>query len=243
MGKKSEEKKPDPPKKKGGCVKRLVVLLLVLVMAYFGVHIYFFWQPAGRPDSFGRALMGANVAGFKVFPALRPYPLDHIAGRSDILEGKSIVPPVLKPRLDSAVAGNYPVTFREEEVNAWLSERIEAKQEGLLEPFVKVRGVWVNLTKDEVEIIIERQIKEHTHVSSMFMQFDRSERGYSIRRDSAHIGQVRAPGGFARLIMPTFNHLAAELNEELKPYREGNIRDIRVEDGKITFDPRKPEDR
>lgn len=242
MGKKTEEKKPEP-KKKGGCIKKLVILVLLLIMAYLGVHIYFLWQPAGKADTVSRSIIDANVAGVRIFPALKAYPMDHIAGRAEILEGRTIDPPMLKIRLETAVERNYPITFREEEINAWLNKRIEAKQEGMLAPFVKVRGVWVDFKKDEVEIIIERDVKGRTHVTSMFMQFNRSKQGYSIRRDTSHIGQVRAPGGFARLIMPAFENLAEELAEELKPYKEKQIRDIRVEEGKITFDPRKPDER
>lgn len=242
MGKKSEEKKPEP-KKKGGCIKKLAVLLLVLALAYLGVHIWFLWQPAGKPDSASRAIIDANVAGVRVFPALKPYTLDHIAGRAEILDGKSIDPPMLKIRLQTAVERNYPVTFREEEINAWLRKRIEVEQGGALAPFVKARGVWVDFRKDQIEIIIEREIQGRTHITSMFMHFNRSKNGYSIRRDKSHIGQVSAPGGFARLIMPAFENLAKELADELELYKDNKIRDIRVEEGKITLDPRKPEER
>ncbi|MFK7909068.1 MAG: hypothetical protein AB8F34_00545 [Akkermansiaceae bacterium] len=242
MGKKSEDKKPEP-KQKGGCVKKLAVLMLVLVLTYLGIHIWFLWQPVGKPDSVSGAMIDANVAGVRVFPALKTYSMDHIAGRAEILEGKSIEPPMLKIRLETAVERNYPITFREEEINAWLRKRIEVKQSGALAPFAKARGVWVDFKKDQVELIIEREIQGRTHVTSMFMQFNRTKNGYSIRRDKSHIGQVSAPGGFARLIMPAFDNLAKELSEELVPYKENQIRDIRVEEGKITLDPRKPEER
>ncbi len=242
MGKKTEEKKPEP-KKKGGCIKKLAVLLLLTILAYLGVHIWFLWQPAGKPDNISRSVIDANVAGVRVFPALKEYPMDHIAGRAEILDGKSIDPPMLKIRLETAVERNYPITFREEEINAWLSKRIELKQGGLVAPFVKARGVWVDFKKDQIEIIIEREIQGRTHVTSMFLHFVRSKKGYSIRRDTSHIGQVRAPGGFARLIMGAFENLADELSEEMKPYKENKIRDVHVEEGKITLDPRKPGER
>ncbi|MGB0775278.1 MAG: hypothetical protein ACPGUY_05495, partial [Akkermansiaceae bacterium] len=80
-----------------------------------------------------------------------------------------------------------------------------------------------------------------THVTSMFLKFERSKQGFSIQPYSSHIGQVRAPGGFARLISPAFDNLATELTEELKLYEE--IYDISVKDGTITLDPRRPEER
>jgi hypothetical protein len=243
MGKNKEEKKPEP-KKKGGCIKRLVLLLLIIVMAYVGMHIYFLWQPAGKPDDVSKAVIDANIAGVKVFPAIRSYPMDHIAGRGEILNGRPVAAPLLKVRLATAVERNYPITFREEEINAWLSKRLESKQGGHLAPFVKLRGVWVDFKQDEIEIIIERELPQNrVHVASLFMKFTRSKQGFSIQRHSSQVGQVRAPGGFARLIMPAFSSLAKELEEELQPYYDKKILDIRVEEGKITLDPRKPDER
>lgn len=244
MAKKKEEKKQEAPKGRGGCIKRLVMLVLLVVFAYFGMHIYFLWQPVGKPGAFGHAVIDAKIAGVKVFPAIEVYPMNHIAGREEILNGRSIPAPLLKERLNNAVRRNYPVTFREEEVNAWLNKRLEVKQGGVLAPFVKARGVWVDFKQDEIEIIIEREFgKGRVHVTSLFMKFNRSKQGYSIERHSSHIGQVRAPGGFARLIMPAFEKLAEELTDELKFYQGGKIKDIKVGNGKITLDPRRPDQR
>ncbi|MCP5536501.1 MAG: hypothetical protein H7A51_09755 [Akkermansiaceae bacterium] len=244
MGKEKDEKKPEATKKNGGCIKKLALLLLIGVMAYLGVHIYFLWQPAGKPDSVNQSVIDANVAGIKVFPAIQAYPLDHVAGRAEILNGTGIAAPLLKERLQLAIERNYPLTFREEEINAWLNKRLEVKQAGSLAPFAKVRGVWVDFKQDEIELIIERELSPgRMHVTSMFMKFNRSKLGFSISRHAAHIGQVRAPGGFARLIMPAFGNLADELADELQPYYDKKIRDVRVEDGKITFDPRRPDER
>jgi hypothetical protein len=246
MGKKKEDKedkKSKPPKPKGGCIKKLALLLLLGVLAYFGVHVYFLWQPAGKPDAISLAVIDANVAGVKVFPAIQAYPMEHVAGRPEILNGRSIPAPLLKARLNLAIERNYPLTFREEEINVWLSKRLAVKQCGALAPFAKVRGVWVDFKQDEIEIIIEREIQGQVHAASLFMKFNRSKQGFSISRHSSHIGQVRVPGGFARLIMPAFSNLATELADELQPYYDKKIRDVRVEDGKITLDPRKPEER
>jgi hypothetical protein len=242
MGTTTEEKKLKPVQK-SGCIKKLAVLLLLTVMVYLGVHIWFLWLPAGSPDATSKAFIDATIAGKRVFPALRAYPMDHIDGRAEILSGATVDPPMLKIRLETAVERNYPITFTEEEINSWLSKRVMLKQGGLVEPYAEARGVWVDFKKNQIEIIIERDVLGKTHVTSMFLHFVRSKRGFGIRRDTSHIGQVRVPGGFARLIMGAFENLASELAEEMKPYKENEIRDVRVEDGKITLDPRKPEER
>ncbi|MBK1829624.1 hypothetical protein JIN77_02715 [Verrucomicrobiaceae bacterium R5-34] len=248
MAKKNVEKKEDAPAKKSGCMKRLTLMVLLLLLAYFGLHIYFIWQPAGKPAEFNQQIIDANVAGTKVFPSIQAYDIDQIAGRSEILNGRSIKAPLLKERLKSAISSGYPITFREEEINAWLSKRVALEQEGLFANYVTASHVWVDFKPDEIEIIIERELpNKQSHMTSLFMKFERAKNGFSISRHASHIGQVRAPGGFARLIMPAFNSLAEELSEELKLYKNDagqlKIFDIKVEEGKITLDPRRPEER
>lgn len=241
--KKKDERKEELPKKKGGCLKRLVLMVLLLLIAYLGIHIFFLWQPAGKPAALNQQVIDLNVAGKKIFPAVQAFDTAKIAGRSEIKDGSSIKAPLVKTRLKTAIQDRFPVTFREEEINAWLSKRLEVKQGGLLKSLVKARYVWVDFKQDEIEIIIERELPgEQIHMTSLFMKFERAKNGYSISRHSSHIGQVKAPGGFARLIMPAYSKLAEELADEMELYKNGagqlQLHDIKVEEGKITLDPR-----
>lgn len=227
-----------------GCLRMFMWFAVLILMSYLGIHVYFLWQPAGTPGQFNARVMDTRLAGVSLFPALRAYPLDDIAGRTKLLEGGAGRAPKLKERLANAIESNIPISFREEEVNAWLAHRLQIKQAGPLAQLVEVVGVWVELRKGEVEIIIERKLPNaQNHVTSLFMGFDRNEKGYSITRHSCHIGQLRLPGGFARLLMPAYQNLAKELEDELQPYYEHKIFDVRVEDGVITLDPRQIESR
>ena len=229
---------------RGGCIKSIFQVYLLVAIFYLGVHVYFMWQPAGNPDGVTQQVMNAQVAGVKIFPAVEAYPMAQIAGRTEIMEGRSIPAPMLKERLQSAIERNYPLTLREEEINAWLGKRLDVRQGGKLAPFVKIRGLWVDFKQDQIELIIERELPwGKVHVTSLFMSFEQGKRGFSISRHSCHIGQVRLPGGFARLVSPAFDNLAQELEDELKPYYNMRIHDIRIEDGKITLDPRLPDER
>jgi len=227
-----------------GCGSILSWLFLSVIMLYMGVHVYFLWQPAGSPNVFNARVMDFKVAGVQIFPAIQAYPVKNIAGRVDIIEGRSIQPPLLKQRLALAIERNYPITFREEEINAWLAKRLEIKQAGVLAGFAEVRGVWVHFQKDEIELIIERELLgENVHITSLFMGFERTRTGYRISRHSCHIGQLRLPGGFGHLLMPAFQNMVNELADELQPYYDHKIFDVRVEEGKITIDPRRVEHR
>jgi len=246
--KNKEKRKQEPYRKKGGCVKGFILMVLLLIMAYLGLHVYFIWQPAGGVSKLNQQVMDFAIAKHKVFPALKPFDLEKIDGRAEIIEETPVNDPKVRQRLETAILKRYPITFREDEINTWLSERLEIKQSDPLAEYVKAQHVWVNFEKDEIEFIIEREFfDKHTHVTSLFMQFEREKNGFSISRNASHVGQVKIPGGFARLIIPAFNKMAEELSEEIEIYKDSSgttkLYDIKVEDSKITLDPRRPEER
>jgi len=234
----------------GSLFKRLGVLFLFLVMVYLSIHIYFMWLPVGKTNSFTQAVAEAKVGSFNFFPAIEDYDLKEIDGRDEILHGKKFPNSPLSERLATAIERNAPVTFTETEVNVWLRNRLQVQQGGLLGSQMKVQGVWVHFTPGEIEIVIERQIPKlkMAHVVSIYMQFESIKNGFSIHRNAAHVGQVKLPGGFARLVMPSFSNMADALSEELKLYKDDSlsshkalkIHEVRVEEGKITLDPRLP---
>lgn len=233
--------------RKKGKLKFFGMMFLFLVMAYFGVHVYFIWQPVGRTENFAQQVMDANVAGVKLFPAIENYDLAKIDGRAKILAGRELTVSPIPDRLAYAIKRNGPVTFQEEEVNTWLRKRLDVKQRGLLAGHSSIQGVWVNFQPGEVELIIERKLAQgQIYVVSLFMKFEASKNGFTIDRHASQVGQVKVPGGFARLVVPAFSQMAEELSEELKLYKDDEltsdkalkIHDVVVEDGRITFDPR-----
>ena len=227
-----------------GCMLISSWFLLLTVMFYMGIHVYFLWQPTGKPDAINARLMNAKLMGVQIFPAVCSYPVEGIAGRSDVIDGEAKQTPKVKQRLALAVERNYPVTFREEEINAWLAKRLNLIQDGALAPYVDIRGVWVNFMEDELELIVERKLPwANSHVTVLYMGFERTRSGYSISRHSCHIGQLKLPGGFGYLLMPAFQNIVDELADELEFHHDHEIYDVRVQEGKITIDPRRVEQR
>lgn len=243
----AKKKGVNEPKKKSrilGFFRFIIFSVIFFAIIYVAGHIYFLIKPADEHDDISEAVMKFEVMGLKPFPAVRVYTTEGIAGRPEIIKGWLNKTPKLRERLQSAIEGDYPVTFREDELNAWLSKRLVAKQTGLMEPYVKNSYVWVDLTEGQMDVIIEREfINRYTHVTSLLLKFTRFERGYGIQPYSAQIGQVKAPGGLARIIVSPFEQILEELSEELLPYSDRQIRDIHIEDGQITLDPRTVENR
>lgn len=235
------------PKAKVSKLKRLGVLLLILIMAYLSVHIYFIWQPTGKPSEYNQKLMDLEIAGFKLFPALSPYDLGDLDGRNAIVTGQQVAASPLDIRLQTAIERDEPVTFTEAEINHWLRQRLNVKQGSDIGAYVSVQGVWVNLAPGEIELVIERELSHgFLHVVTLFMKFVPAENGFTIHRHSSRVGQVKLPGGFARLVMPSFENMAKELTKELKLYKDESLtldkqlklHEIKVDNGRITLDPR-----
>ena len=230
----------EPGRLKAPNILKLIFLTLLLAtLTYIGSYVYFMTRPASNEDKLTDTLSAISVAGTKLFPALKNYSLDQIDGREPILKGRLTKTPQLPQRLSNSVKDNRRVIFKEDELNAWLSRRIRVKQEGLANIYIKNSHIWVNLKKDEMELVIEREMpNERSHLTILRLKFASYERGYTIHPYSAHIGHVDTPGGFARLITPVYKALADELFEDLAPYHDRKIGNITVEDGRITISPR-----
>lgn len=228
----------------GGCLKILVVFAIFIGFIYMLGHIYFLVKPADKVDEVTEKFSSFELMGMKLFPHVNPYTTEEIDGRVESLNTSGSKLPELNERLKNAVEDAYPVTFREDELNAWLSKRLVTKQEGLFGPYVKNAHTWIDLTEGQMSISIEREfLNGSTHITSILLKFTRFDDGYSIQPHSAQIGQVKAPGGFTLLVMAPFKAILEELSEELRPYTDRKIRDIHVEEGKITLDPRTAENR
>ena len=239
MAKKKAAKEGKKGSCMGGCLKPLFGIAVFGCIIYVAAHIYFLVKPADKIDDVTAKIAGANLLGVKLFPGIHTYTTAEIAGRSEALNSEQTKVPKLNDRLKNAVKELYPVTFREDELNRWLSKRLLVKQGGLFGEYVKDAHVWVDLTEGQMNVIIERKfVGSYTHVTSVLLKFSRFENGYKIQPYSAQIGQVKAPGGLARLIIAPFNDILEELSEELLPYTDHEILDIHVEEGKVTLDPR-----
>ena len=244
MAKKKGVNEPKKKSRAGGCLKTLIVMMILMGLIYVGGHLYLFVKPANMSDEVSTKVENLNVLGAKLFPAVNVFTTDRIGGREEVLKGWLVKAPKLKERLHNAVKAQHPVTFREEELNAWLSKRLAVKQAGLFGPYVKSSHVWVDLKDGQMDVVIERELADdYRHVTSLLIKFTRLERGYDIQPYAAQIGHVKAPGGFARLIISPFEDILEELTEELLPYKNREIYDIHVEEGKITLDPRTVENR
>jgi len=196
--------------------------------------------------------MAVGMCAFVYFAWL-PRELDDIDGKS-VTDDEIVVD--LKEKLMASKNGLYEITITEEEINRYLTNKLALAQSDLVGDYVKVKGVYVNLTPDNVEVIIERELdyvqKEGgkdlgeipflpltNTVSMNFKVYTEDVEGKtrrSIEFPPGSFGLVPAPGQFVMLVKPSFDKIAELFAVEIDLGYEQMTR-VEVGDGFIKLDP------
>lgn len=222
----SDDKRPAP---KSGCAVKFMTLILLLGAAGLGSALFFISQPQDLSD----------VEGY--------------GGKAEAAPRRD-----MKAVLKNSLERGYPLSLTEAELNGWLARTLEAKQGGLLGENASVENVCVRLTEGQAELIIERKIFGKPFTTSMFLRIEQveGEKGPQtvVHRDGGgyhesvpfpprggRFGKLVVPQGFLMLVMPGFEKLAALYAEEISMAFEDMAR-IRIEDGRLSLDPRAPGD-
>ena len=162
------------------------------------------------------------------------------------------IPRILQSSLDRS----YPVTLTEGEINDYLRGVVVAKQGGMLAEKVSLEGVWVRLEAGRAELVLERKVWGRPFTVSMYLQVEQTEGQDGLRTEvkrhggpfhefvpfpvvGGRFGRLPVPQGFLLLTMPSFQKLAEQFPEEIRLGFEEMAR-IRIEEGKLTLDPRAP---
>lgn len=195
------------------------------------------------------AAVGLFVA---LFYATQPQDLSDIKGY-----GADATPPRdLTLALRNAEERGYPLTISEADLNSWLGHTLSAKQSGMLESQVKLKGVAIRLEKDRAEVVLDRTVFGKPFTTSMYLRIEKVEtsagRETLVHRDGGEylkdqprlkkggrIGRLVIPQGILVLLLPSFGDLKSEFSEEVELAIEKMAR-VSIEDGKLELDPREP---
>lgn len=219
----------EPKKKKGGCMGKLLGLLVFAVLVGLGAAIYHITQPQDLSD----------IGGYSPSPTTPASP-----------------PRDMKAVLTKAIEGDYSVQLSETELNHWLARELELKQGGELAEWVTLKRVWVRLREDVAEVIIERDVAGYPLTTSMFLQVEQTETAKGISTQihlhgggfhemvpipsrGGRFGQLTVPQGFLIMVMPDFRKIAGIFETEIDLGFQRMSR-IRIEDKRLTLDPKKP---
>ena len=216
MGKKEDKSEKVEPKKKGG-VMRMVMMLALLVLAVLGVLTYLTFDPQDLSD----------IEGYR--EEISPIPAP---GRD------------LGKVLEAAQKGGHAATLTEREINHYILNTLKIGQEGAFEGRVEMKGVWVRLTEDRAEVIIEREIMgQRRHTISMFLEISQLEEEGKVTTSMGYaggrFGRTAVPQGYLIMVMNGFDSLALAYGDELALFRDlfrGMTR-VSIKEGELVLTP------
>jgi len=225
MADKTSEK---PSKSGGGCLGLLVKLFMLVFLAGLGAAVFYIAQPQDLTD----------VGGYG--------PAAAMAQRKD-----------LKATLQRSLDLGHEVTLTEEDINGYLNRTLATKQGGLLGSQVSLDGAWVRLEDGRLEVVLERRIFGQPLTISTYVQISQTVAptgdhntdivlhcGPYIKdvppNRGGRFGQLVVPEGFLYLVLPSFQKLAANYQDEFGLL--ARMARIRIEKDKLILDPREPGD-
>lgn len=217
---------------RGFSIPKLIVGILVLsVLVGMGLHVVFSWVPRPMDDIDGYVSGGLNP--------------------------EKVVD--LKEKLEASIEGDYEVTVTEEEINRYLAAKLKLEQSKMVSRFVNIKGVYVDLKPDVMELIIERDFDYDENVKDDgskligFLPFQQTvsmeleiltiedEKGGTARAvnfPGANFGTAPAPGLFVKVVKPSFDAIHEHFSEEVD-LAYAKMARIKINDGHLILDPRR----
>ena len=182
-----------------------------------------------------------------------PRILQDVDGTGPVEEGATV--PDLAERLKEAIDKSYEIEITEEELNRYIASKLELTQSSIVDDYVKITGVYVDLKPNLIDVSIEREFNIPNNQQSDgskklgFMPFSQTvSMQLEIRTvDDVDGGKMRvvnfpggnfgkspAPGLLVRVVKPSFDIIAEVFEEEIKlGYEE--MTSVVIGDGIITL--------
>lgn len=165
----------------------------------------------------------------------------------------------LAERLEEAVVKkSYEVTITEAELNRYIASRLKLTQSPIVDDYVTIKAVYVDLKPDMLDISIEREFDYPNNqqddgskkvgflplAQTVSMQLEiRSEKDpdggmkTTINFPGGNFGKSPAPGLLVHVVKPSFDLIAEFFEQEISlGYRQ--MTSVKIEDGLIKLDPR-----
>lgn len=211
--------------KSGSTMKRLFFTIAFLFVAGMGLSIYLSFQPQ-------------NLSG--------------ISGYDPNSRTETVVD--IPARIEAAAKTRQPVTISEGQFNTWLANHIKVRQEGKLADEVDLKGVWVRFSSAQggrAEIVIEREVREMPHTTSIYLRLERKEKedgSFTTTRRldggrflgailiGGRFGELKVPQGFLFFTQSSYRSLARLFTDEID-HIEKDI--IKAAGGEVIFEDQK----
>lgn len=171
-------------------------------------------------------------------------------------KGRAIGYVDLKQKVRNAISSNSEVKITEAELNQYLLKNLKMKQGGFMNDFASVKGVYVDLKPDIMEVFIEREIAQYgddgeiktdvfqpfRHTVSMKFKIynDKDSEGKEaivIDVLAGSVGKAPVPGLLVMMVKPSFDQIAEHFKKEIE-LSYNRMQKITIGDGFVTLDPR-----
>lgn len=170
-----------------------------------------------------------------------PQDLSDLKGRKDSSEA----PRNLQRVLENAATKDIAVTISEEELNRWMSTRLQGEQTGPLKDSVTYNGTWFRLKEGLVDIIIEREAFGRPHTIAATFKIEQIEEGELGSSTQVHwkggrLGQLPVAQGYLYLVRSSYLSLAEALKSELSALTTilGSQVSLTIQEDSVVLRPR-----
>lgn len=194
------------------------------------------------------SLLGLIVLGFLGYKTFEPQDLSDIDGYREEAGPAPLGHRNIGTALENAFKNKSPLQITEEEINEYILSTLKFEQEGWLKDYVAIKGVWVRLEKDVIEVIIEREVKGKTHTVSMLYEPEQKMEkdgtmSSAVHRKKGKWGGTRVPNGFLYLTNSSFEALTSSFADEIGTARRMvmGMFQMNVSEGVIEFHPPDPD--
>lgn len=159
--------------------------------------------------------------------------------------------------MQKSLEKGHSLALTEAEINRWLARTLSTRQGGVASQWVTLDGIWVRLMDGYAEIVQERTVMGRVFTVSVFVSIERKEEAGRVHKQ-AHIhsgpyhkdlprpvrggrfGRLVVPQGFLLFVMPSFQKLAKEFQQEIKLGFE-EMSSTRFEKRRLILQPRSAE--
>jgi len=201
---------------------------------------------------FSLVILGVLVVlGGFVYLSWQSADISEVSGR----KGMAIGYVDLKQKMRNAHNSGSELKITESELNQYLMKNLKLKQGGFLKDFATIKGVYVDLKPDVMEVFIERKIAQYgengaikTDVFKPFRQTvsmkvkiyrgknNEGKDATVVEVPGGSIGKAPAPGLMVMLVKSSFDQIKEHFQSEISLGYD-KMRRISIGDGFITLDP------
>jgi hypothetical protein len=133
------------------------------------------------------------------------------------------------------ISRDKALTFTEEQVNTYLNNRLQGKQDGMMAILVKFKGVYVDFTPGYAEVIVEREFLGMPLTMSAKIKGEKFRRQVLYKPAGWTIGKIEFKSRNIKPVIEMFTRLRETLQEEYQAIKL--MADVRFEEDRLVLDP------